>query len=96
MILTERREATKAKLRSLVDAWKSKYGYRPPKDDLDFLANKSVTSGFMTVSEPSRLTLEYWEGVSICHVSQIENIVFSFLKKRGINEEYYQVGGSLY
>lgn len=42
---------------------------------------RSVTSGFMTVSEPSKLTLEYWEGVSICHVSQIENIVFFLLKK---------------
>lgn len=81
MTFTERREATKAKLRSLVDAWKSKYGYRPPKYVLDFLANKSVTSSFMTVPEPSKLTLEYWEGVSICHVSQIENIVFFLLKK---------------
>lgn len=82
MTFTERREVTKSKLRYLVDAWKSKYGYRPPKDALDFLANKSVNSGFMTVSEPSRLTLKYWEGVSICHVSQIENIVF-FLRKKG-------------
>lgn len=81
MTFTERREVTKSKLRSLVDAWKSKYGYRPPKDALDFLANKSVNSSFMTVPEPSKLTLEYWEGVSICHVSQIENIVFFLLKK---------------
>lgn len=91
MTFTERREATKAKLRSLVDAWKSKYGYRPPKDALDFLANKSVNGGFMTVPEPSKLTLEYWEGVHTCHTSQIEKIVI-FLTEKGKYEESSRMG----
>ena len=55
MTFTERREATKAKLRSLVDVWKSKYGYRPPKDALDF-HKQERKCGFMTVPEPSKLT----------------------------------------
>lgn len=91
MTFTERREATKAKLRSLVDAWKSKYGYRPPKDALDFLANKSVTSGFTTVSEPSNRSLEYWEGVCTCHTSQIEKMVI-FLTEKGKHEESCRMG----
>ena len=83
----ERREVTKAKLRSLVDAWKSKYGYRPPKDALDFLENKT----FITAPATQNRSLEYWEGVCTCHTSQIEKMVI-FLIEKGRYEESSGMG----
>ena len=87
MTYKERREATKQRLREIVDEWKAKYGYRPPKQALEFLENKP----FITAPATQNRSLEYWEGVHTCHTSQIEKMVI-FLTEKGKHEESCKVG----
>lgn len=83
----DRRSPTRQRLRELVDEWKAKYGYRPPKQALEFLENKT----FITVPATQNRSLEYWEGVCTCHTSQIEKMVI-FLTEKGKHEESCKVG----
>lgn len=87
MTYKERREATKQRLREIVDEWKAKYGYRPPKQALEFLENKT----FITATVTQNRSLEYWEGVCTCHTSQIEKMVI-FLTEKGKHEESCRMG----
>ena len=61
----DRRSPTRQRLRELVDEWKAKYGYRPPKQALEFLENKT----FITVPATQNRSLEYWEGVYLSHLT---------------------------
>ena len=83
----DRRSPARQRLRELVDEWKAKYGYRPPKQALEFLENKT----FITVPATQNRSLEYWEGVCTCHTSQIEKMVI-FLTEKGKYEESCKVG----
>ena len=87
MTYKERRGAAKQRLREIVDEWKAKYGYRPPKQALEFLENKP----FITAPATQNRSLEYWEGVCTCHTSQIEKMVI-FLTEKGKHEESCKVG----
>ena len=83
----DRRSPARQRLRELVDEWKAKYGYRPPKQALEFLENKT----FITAPATQNRSLEYWEGVHTCHTSQIEKIVI-FLTEKGKYEESSRMG----
>lgn len=83
----DRRSPARQRLRELVDEWKAKYGYRPPKQALEFLENKT----FITAPATQNCSLEYWEGVCTCHTSQIEKMVI-FLTEKGKHEESCKVG----
>ena len=83
----DRRSPARQRLRELVDEWKAKYGYRPPKQALEFLENKP----FITVPATQNRSLEYWEGVYTCHTSQIEKMVI-FLTEKGKYEESCRMG----